>query len=413
MVDAGSAGTRAHIFTWIKNNSDPIIKPFPDWNRGIVIKSNIPLSAAANDETAIFNIFNPVINKASKAIPAKFIPQTKMYIYATAGLRVLPTSKQAEILENTYNFLFNNSPFKILKSNVRIMSGSEEAIYGWISVKYLTGFDSNAQKNSLVGSIDMGGASVQIAFETYQRKNVHRIVMNNKKYVIFAISMLGLGVNEAMKKILYVNMNPCFPDGYLNDNPFIKGLGSFENCVDLVRKLNIPKEISNETINIPRFYGMASFYYTNEFFNLTQDSTATELKFSTKQFCETTWKDLNEKYKNNHFLKNYCFFGSFQYDFIEDGFGFNFTQSTIIKAGYINGAELSWAIGAMIKEVNLAKIDPYFIPSKIPLLLMNLFFLCKFLFQYLYHIKKSKKSSFFSRHSSKLLLQEKSTFLQI
>ncbi|OHT01842.1 hypothetical protein TRFO_07416 [Tritrichomonas foetus] len=396
MVDAGSAGTRAHVFSWDSNDKYPHVKPYPDWHKGAVIKSHTPLAKAAADENAIPNIFHGIIEKVSKIIPAEFLPKTKMYIYATAGLRMLSITSQGEIIENTFHYLSENSPFKILRKNVRIMSGAEEAIYGWISVQHLLN-----RTEPTCGSIDMGGASIQVAFETKEKKNLHRILLNGKAYTIFGTSMLGLGVNQAMKRILHLNKNPCFPSGYITES--IEGTGSFEKCQDLIKSIDIiPRDVSNETRSIRNFYGMASFYYTNEFFGLIENSTIDQLISSTVDFCSSNWTYLNKKYNSNPFLKNYCFFGSFQSTFLSDGFGFDFSRSFVVKSGMLNGAELSWAIGAMMKEVNSAKVDPYYIPSYMPIIEMNLFvFLC-FVIHYL-KLKIKGKNGFLSTRTSKLL----------
>ena len=81
MVDAGSAGTRGHIFTWDTSDKNPSVQPYPTWHKGIVIKSHIPLSKAATDINAIPDIFNPIITKASQKIPASFLSETCLQIY--------------------------------------------------------------------------------------------------------------------------------------------------------------------------------------------------------------------------------------------------------------------------------------------------------------------------------------------
>lgn len=412
MVDAGSSGTRCHIFMWNNSIKQPIVQPYPKWNEGIVIKSSIPLSMASIDQNAIGNIFHPMIDKISRSIPSHYLSDTKIYIYATAGLRILPKSQQTRIMQNTYQYLYHNSPFHVLKKNVRIMSGAEEAIYGWISVQHLLSINNNSvsliSKQS-VGSIDMGGASIQVAYHTNSRTNVYRITMNNLKttYTIHAISILGLGVNEAMKKITTIRENPCFPKGYRSEDGKIEGKGSFQKCQDLIIKSfnsHIKQKQRNDSMYVNNFYGMASFYYTNEFFQLQEDSSVSELNKSTDQFCSSTWDSLMDQYNNSRFLKNYCFFGSFQSAFLTHGFGFHFSKSKVIKSGNLNGAELSWAIGAMMKEIKAVTINPYFIPSYYPIIFMNLFFVLVLISTFINNKKISKRRMLSSNTSMSKLL---------
>jgi len=82
---------------------------------------------------------------------------TPVALKATAGLRLLP-EEQASNLLNAVRAVLRQYPFKLPKSPVEIMEGSDEGIYGWISVNFLLerlGGDDGAQFS--VGCIDLGG----------------------------------------------------------------------------------------------------------------------------------------------------------------------------------------------------------------------------------------------------------------
>ncbi len=63
-------------------------------------------------------------------------------------MRLLSAEKQAEILLETCRFLITHSNFKIedasavgpCGSSVRIITGEEEGLFGWIAVNYLMGW---------------------------------------------------------------------------------------------------------------------------------------------------------------------------------------------------------------------------------------------------------------------------------
>ena len=373
MVDAGSAGTRAHVFSW---GSGETVAPYVSRHNGTVIKSHIPLSAAVSDKSAIERIFKPVIDAAVAVIPSGEWCKTRIYIYATAGLRMLGTGEQMDVIESLYRYLHDNSPFLVDRRNVRIMSGAEEAIYGWLAVNHLLGFKETA------GAIDMGGASIQVAFETHRRDRLdhqHQIYVNGRRYTIYAVSLLKFGVNEAKRRLsksmnVEKSANPCYPFQYQGDG-FV-GSGSFLECSREIEKRlvkNLESVVTRKTASIPVFYAMASFYYLNSFFGLPENSSQEQIEHATADFCRRSWQELKEKYGDNQFLSNYCFFGAYQHLFLSPAFGFDFGNSTVYKSATIDGADLSWAIGAMLVEAGIAKIDPFTVPSLLPILFSNVF----------------------------------------
>ena len=358
MVDAGSAGTRAHIFTWNKRDITTKMRPSSKNHADCIYKTNIPLSAAKDNITVINSIFDPMVKFLVNHIPQKELPKTKVYVFATAGLRMLDFSQQAAILEKTYKRLAK-SPFNVQRKNIKIMSGTEEAVYGWISVNYLLDLLESTETK---GALDMGGASTQISYEVETKLpltedgDIHRVRYNKKSHKVFSLSYLGYGVNEAFKKTLDISgqESPCFPLGY-NDEEGYKGTGNFRECIRDIKK------IVNKTYEIHTpmpFYSMASFVYANQFFRLPRDSTVSDLEEAGIVYCSSNWTNLMEEALVAHkpFMKNYCFFAAYQTVFFNGEFGFIF-DNHILKYPSIDGAELSWAIGALLCQAKLVQLD--------------------------------------------------------
>lgn len=85
---------------------------------------------------------------------------TPISLKATAGLRLLP-SEQAEALLEKVRELFSQYPFVLAKSPVSVMDGSDEGIYGWISVNFLLNRLGGSDSNQFtVGCIDLGGKTL-------------------------------------------------------------------------------------------------------------------------------------------------------------------------------------------------------------------------------------------------------------
>lgn len=56
------------------------------------------------------------------------------------------------------------SPFLFEPEWARVISGQDEAVYGWIALNYLTGKLSQGQEAATLGSLDMGGSSLEVTF---------------------------------------------------------------------------------------------------------------------------------------------------------------------------------------------------------------------------------------------------------
>ena len=85
------------------------------------------------------------------------------FLGATAGLRLLPYASRELIMSNTRGWLVTvaNNPFLFSPLYAKILSGEEEAVFGWIAVNYL----SNRFNGQSVGALDLGGASTQLTVD--------------------------------------------------------------------------------------------------------------------------------------------------------------------------------------------------------------------------------------------------------
>lgn len=193
---------------------------------------------------AIAQYLRPLLNFATSVLHTKQdqFDQFPIFLKATAGMRTLSIEKRQRIIE-TVRDLFNNStycPFWDQKERVRVISGEEEAVYGWAGVNFLLG---NLMMNSegageaggsaiqTYGALDMGGASTQISF--YQpdgdvMSGLFKLqIGQGKHWNVYAHSHLMFGHNaaeERFKARLVKNAddkqrlvdgvyNPCLPGG--------------------------------------------------------------------------------------------------------------------------------------------------------------------------------------------------------
>lgn len=76
-------------------------------------------------ETA-FTSIQPLLAFALSHIPASQHPHTVLYIFGTAGMRLLPKEQQGRIVEVLYERVLQEYPFHLPKDGVQVISGKME-----------------------------------------------------------------------------------------------------------------------------------------------------------------------------------------------------------------------------------------------------------------------------------------------
>lgn len=82
-------------------------------------------------------------------------------MYATAGLRLLPAAQASGLLDTIATALSHRPACPFAFVEARILSGEEEAVFGWLSLNHL--LDSDHRGRPTAGWLDLGGASTQVS----------------------------------------------------------------------------------------------------------------------------------------------------------------------------------------------------------------------------------------------------------
>ncbi|CAG5125282.1 unnamed protein product, partial [Candidula unifasciata] len=181
------------------------------------------------------------VDAAKSAIPNSKHASTPVYLGATAGMRLLKKSNitACEAILDSVRTTLSQSPFKLTNVNqsVRIISGSEEGAFSWITSNYATNAFrvqrpgiSQPLANTIVptiGALDLGGASTQITFHsTVQMPQGYSLETHlfGHNYTLYTHSYLCYGVKEVTTRIFAslllehtnqtVIQHPCLPGGY-------------------------------------------------------------------------------------------------------------------------------------------------------------------------------------------------------
>jgi golgi apyrase len=271
-------------------------------------------------------------------------------------MRLLTTEEQDRVLASACDYLRSHSNFRLdsasnqgpCGSSVRIISGEEEGLFGWIAVNYLMdGFSASDNLSTTYGFLDMGGASTQIAFEPNEEERrkhdsglaevrLRRLNGEEIKHQVFVTTWLGYGTNQARQR--YVDriigehddaasqssnldtefvLDPCLPkDLQLNDQSTslissgpsrkLLGTGSFEQCLlhtaPLLNKdapcTDLPclfngVHVPTIDFSASHFIGISEYWYSSEHvFGLGGAYDYVQYEHAASEFCSRPWMDI-------------------------------------------------------------------------------------------------------------------------
>lgn len=379
VIDAGSSGSRLQIYSWKdasvvrELDGEESYGRLPKVEKGTrnpddwVYKVEPGLSSHAENPKGVSEYLQPFLDYARTHLPPSVETETPLFLLATAGMRLLTQEQQIEILKETCHFFKTNSNFRIDKpssagpcgSSIRIITGEEEGLFGWLSVNYLMdGFTGRSQDRTTYGFLDMGGASTQIAFEPSlaERNNpenslieVRLRLLGGEEIVhkVFVTTWLGYGANKARERYAAqivnalesdrssnpetssdVILDPCLPkDLQLVGQPHrhpsasqhskqphtLVGTGSFEQCLEKTSPLlNKDAPCSSppclfDGVHVPpidfsvsQFIGVSEYWYSTEHvFGLGGAYDFVQYERAAAEFCQRDWEDILQQHLNS------------------------------------------------------------------------------------------------------------------
>ncbi|KAG6810239.1 hypothetical protein H0H92_012761 [Tricholoma furcatifolium] len=207
MIDAGSTGSRIHIYKFNNCGSSPAFEweVFKQTHPGLSSFSNEPIKAARS--------LDVLMEEALRVVPPSLRKCTPVAVKATAGLRLLPGSQSQDILNAVEERLKAQWEFPLAPGEpVTIMDGKDEGVYAWITANYLLGtLEKSAPADGTYAVLDLGGASTQIAFEPKVQRDAkavlaqgdHRyeLTMAGREHVLYQHSYLGYGLMRARNHV--------------------------------------------------------------------------------------------------------------------------------------------------------------------------------------------------------------------
>ncbi|KAN0061967.1 Guanosine-diphosphatase [Thecaphora frezii] len=217
MIDAGSTGSRVHVYKFNYCNKAPELE---DEYFNLVIGG---LSNYGTNPPAAADSLRPLLKDALERVPKELHSCTPIAVKATAGLRLLPGQQAQDVLAAVRQMLETEYPFPIADGRdsrgqtgtkgVEIMEGREEGVFAWITVNYLLNRIGNSEGAEVetAAVMDLGGGSTQIVFEpafTTPSQGMHpgEHVYNLKdfgarSFTLYQNSYLGYGLMQARQSV--------------------------------------------------------------------------------------------------------------------------------------------------------------------------------------------------------------------
>ncbi|XP_068198221.1 ectonucleoside triphosphate diphosphohydrolase 5-like [Antennarius striatus] len=377
MFDAGSTGTRIHVYTFI--HRDSVELPVLDNEMFYSVKPG--LSAYVDSPEMAGHTVRVLLKVAKKTVPRLEWKRTPVCLRATAGLRLLAAEKAQALLDQVQH-VFDESPFLVPDDSISIMNGTNEGILAWISVNFLVGH-LRPQTNKSVGILDLGGGSTQITFLPKLRKTtesvpvadyIARLDLFNTTMHLYTHSYLGHGLMAARLAALgalgaeglewRVFKSSCLPKKFRDEWSFgglryqvsgdPDGYGGYKLCYQEVLKvvkgiIHQPYELEDSNV----------FYAFSYYFDRAVDAglidgvhggmlEVRDFKRRAKEVC-------NKMTKYPPISPFLCMDLTYITCLLKDGFGFK--ESTVLQlTKKVNNVESSWALGATLDHFGNLRI---------------------------------------------------------
>ncbi|KAF4385328.1 hypothetical protein G4B88_026611 [Cannabis sativa] len=426
VLDCGSTGTRVYVYQASlyqhSQRTIPIVikslnpekslhrKPSSQSGRAYHRMETEPgLHKLVHNISGLKSAIKPLVRWAAKQIPRHAHETTSVFLYATAGVRRLPSADSKWLLDNAWSIL-NSSPFLCRREWVKIISGMEEAYFGWIALNHLKGMLGAKPRTPTFGALDLGGSSLQVTFESEphdQSETNLNLRIGNVNHHLTAYSLPGYGLNDAFDKSvvhLFKRLpenikaellsgkvqikHPCLQTGYkeqytcsqcskyqqgksldvggkLGSRVTLIGAPNWDECSALAKFAVNLSEWSNVSSGIncdlqpcalgdgfPRpsgqFYALSGFYVVYRFFNLSSDAALDNVLEKGREFCERTWETAKNSVAPQPFIEQYCFRAPYIVSLLREGLHIKDSKITI------GSGSITWTLGVALLEAGNA-----------------------------------------------------------
>eukprot|EP00511_Aplanochytrium_stocchinoi_P003745 CAMPEP_0204840702 /NCGR_PEP_ID=MMETSP1346-20131115/38601_1 /ASSEMBLY_ACC=CAM_ASM_000771 /TAXON_ID=215587 /ORGANISM="Aplanochytrium stocchinoi, Strain GSBS06" /LENGTH=451 /DNA_ID=CAMNT_0051978269 /DNA_START=237 /DNA_END=1589 /DNA_ORIENTATION=+ len=401
-IDAGSSGTRLHVYTWPAEHHYRTIYPASQlgWN----VENRPGISHYGRNYSMVEEKLGELLSFAKRLFKHEGLSESQLkkvpiFLGATAGMRVLHPADADSIMMNAGRVL-KSSGFHFEEDWARILSGEEEGVFGWITVNYLLKRLAGHSRET-VGTIDLGGASTQVTLHPPESilANFFPLRLSAMAHDLYTHSYLYYGNDQARnyyEKSIVIKAevgklldgqsnvkdkkleNPCWPVGYSRkvEGRKVKGTGNWKACMKatdkVIRSGKVPCKHSDGTrcgilgvyqpkiFGVSKVYAMSYFYYVYLFFELEHTGSLEQLSQKAEPICSLSYSKFvqyvdgrHPKVNSHDLMMNFCFGAAYVISLLHEGLHFPIQNTSIIVVEQIEENDISWAFGSMLWHANL------------------------------------------------------------
>lgn len=379
VIDAGSSGSRIYVYRWPVRKFDTLPPSVTQVEREALFSKK--KSPGISDPKGL-PLLKDLVSLAKAAIPEDAdLKQIPVYLGATAGMRILDPTLEAEIMIKVRTVL-HGSGFLFHDDWARTISGEEEGSFGWLAANYLMNKSKMPKRDGTTfGALDLGGASTQISFTPKGSilANQFPLTIDETEYLLYTHSFLYYGADQAAiqfdnKQKKSSENNPCYPTGYTNPKTNVSGSSNWDGCLTGVAALfdkdqpcfnsdRKPERCSFNGVYQPpmgdkKFIAMSGFVYAWQYLGLSIGSKTDDLATLSdhgKKVCDLTYEQQKKEMPagtRESSLGVLCFNAAYSYQLLHKGYGMPRSNTPIEIYDKIDGTQAQWAFGMMIVEAN-------------------------------------------------------------
>nr|XP_031362207.1 ectonucleoside triphosphate diphosphohydrolase 8 [Lonchura striata domestica] len=320
VFDAGSTHTSLYIYRWPadKENDTGIVSQVEACSvagPGISSYADEPAGAGAS--------LKPCLDRAMKIVPAEQQRETPTYLGATAGMRLLREengTKAEQVLAEVSKAI---GEYPVDFRGARILTGSEEGSFGWITVNYLL--------------------ETLVKAELYNSPCV-RAPSSVRPDVVLRVTGTGdpTTCHTVVQRLFNFNCGAPGPCGFNGVyQPPVQG----------------------------HFFAFSGFYHSLHFLNLTGGQSLSLVNATIRKICNSSWEQVQELFPtaSRTQIRDACSASSYTLILLLQGYKFNSTTwPNIHFVRQVANTDVGWTLGYMLNLTNMIPSDPPTAVTELP-----------------------------------------------
>ncbi|XP_023083458.1 ectonucleoside triphosphate diphosphohydrolase 8 isoform X2 [Piliocolobus tephrosceles] len=373
VFDAGSSHTSLFLYQWPadKENGTGVV------SQALACQVEGPgISSYTSDPAQAGESLQGCLEEALVLIPEAQHRKTPMFLGATAGMRLLrqKNSSQARDIFAAVTQVLGRSPVDFW--GAELLAGQDEGAFGWITVNYgletlvkysFTGEWIQPPEETLVGALDMGGASTQITFvpggPILDKSTQADFRLYGSNYSVYTHSYLCFGRDQMLSRLLVglvqsrpaaLLRHPCYLSGYQTTLALAPLYES--PCVHTTPPLSLPQNLTVEGTGNPG----ACVSAIRELFNFSSCQGQEDCAFDGiyqpplqgKFYVEASYPG------QDRWLRDYCASGLYILILLHEGYRFSEeTWPSLEFRKQAGGVDIGWTLGYMLNLTGMIPAD--------------------------------------------------------